>query len=360
MPKHWSRFLDSRSGDVGRALIDQGRRLALAQKELPATRYIALIEQAGFTARDASLLASCARSLGPLLDSRPNLRLPIRTRTLSALAEHPQSVLQEAAQSGAIHPSMTEADAKSLSPKSRQPVSPVIKPSDNWSFGRLQWPRIDGEDGHGYIPGDLYANCLWYYARSGNIVVDPMAGSGMLQKVWDDRDLWAAEDAEMELEIVMSDLIPRGPYSSSIQCCDLLQSFPVDKADYIVLDPPYCEIAYGQYSDGESDLANMPPHLWRKAMSTVAERLRSVQDVGGLCTVVVPNKRDLSDGRRQLFPESVKDIWRETGYELYDVVYSSRRIQRRQGRKMAILNNHARRKRVPLADMSEVVTFAAR
>ena len=360
MSTNWRRLLHARSCDFSRSIVTHGVRLGKARLELPSRRYDALLQEGGLSPRDASLLVLLGKSLGPLLDAHPDIHLPLRIRTLSALAELPQSVLEDAAQSGKIRPSMTEADAKALSPASRRPLNPVIKPSDNWSFGQLQWPRIDGEDGYGYIPGDLYANCLWYYARSGNIVVDPMAGSGMLQKVWDDRELWVAEDAEMELEIVLSDLIPRGPYSSLIQSCDLLESFPVDKADYIVLDPPYCEIAYGQYSDGESDLANMPPHLWRNAMATIAERLRSVQDVGGLCTVVVPNKRDLSDGRRQLFPESVKDIWRETGYELYDVVYSSRRIQRRQGRKMAILNNHARRKRVPLADMSEVVTFAAR
>ena len=141
--------------------------------------------------------------------------------------------------------------------------------------------------------------------------------------------------------------------------CDLLEAFPVARADYIILDPPYCEIATGQYSDLKSDLANMSPDQWRKAMRVVAQRLRDAQIEGGRCTVVVPNRRGIADGERLLFPEMVRRIWSSCGYRLYDVVYSSRRIQRRQGRRMAILNNHARRSRVPLADISEVLTFVA-
>ena len=129
------------------------------------------------------------------------------------------------------------------------------------------------------------------------------------------------------------------------------------RADYIILDPPYCGIVTGQYSDLKSDLANMPPHQWRKAMRVVARRLRDAQIKGGRCTVIVPNRRELADGQRLLFPEMVRRIWSSCGYQLYDVVYSSRRIQRRQGRRIAILNNHARRSRVPLADISEVLTF---
>ena len=253
---------------------------------------------------------------------------------------------------------MTEADAKSLVPTASRPVPSVIRPSDSWNFGQLQWPRIDGEHGYGYIPGDLYANCLWYYAQDGDIVVDPMAGSGMLQRVWDDRELWLGTDA-MELEILMSDLAPRGPFRGLMIECDLLRAFPVTQADYIILDPPYCEIVAGQYSDLDSDLANMPPDRWCEAMATVARRSRDAQTMGGRCTVIVPNRRGITDGERLLFPELVRRIWSANGYRLYDVVYSSRRIQRRQGRKMAILNTRARQSRVPLTDISEVLTFEA-
>ncbi|MCY3784360.1 MAG: hypothetical protein OXG79_11310 [Chloroflexi bacterium] len=318
-----------------------------------------MLAHAGLSERDAEALAGYAAVLGPLVEAQPDVRLPFRARTLAALADQPLDVLVQAAQAGSIQPSMTEADAKSLTPTASASVASVIRPSDSWNFGRLQWPRIDGENGYGYIPGDLYANCLWYYARNGDVVVDPMAGSGMLQRVWDDRDLWLGTNA-VELEIVMSDLAPRGPYRELIQKCDLLQRFPVPRADYVILDPPYCEIVSGQYSDLESDLANMSPDRWREAMEVVARRLREAQIEGGRCTVIVPNWRGLASGQRLLFPEMVRRTWLRMGYELYDVVYSSRRIQRRQGRRIAILNNQARRSRVPLTDISEVLTFVAK
>jgi hypothetical protein len=38
----------------------------------------------------------------------------------------------------------------------------LIKPSDNWNFSPVFYERIDGETGYGYIPGEVYANCLFY------------------------------------------------------------------------------------------------------------------------------------------------------------------------------------------------------
>ena len=358
LSRRWIQHLRRRSADPGLALVEQGRRIARARREMPRDQYRGVLASVGVSERDADALARYATNLWPLVEVTPGVRLPFRARTLAALAEHPLDVLVRAASEGVIRPSMTEADAKSLVPSASRPVPAVIRPSDSWNFGHLQWPRIDGEDGYGYIPGDLYANCLWYYAQDGDIVLDPMAGSGMLQRVWEERDLWLGT-AAMELEIIMSDLAPRGPYRGLMIECDLLKAFPVTRADYIILDPPYCEIVAGQYSDLDSDLANMPPDRWCEAMAAVAQRCRRAQTVGGRCTVIVPNRRGLADGERLLFPELVRRIWPANGYRLHDVVYSSRRIQRRQGRRMAILNTRARQSRVPLTDISEVLTFEA-
>ena len=190
-------------------------------------------------------------------------------------------------------------------------------------------------------------------------MVDPMAGSGMLHHVWTERERWLAGNERMNLQIVLSDLVPRGRYRKRIVECDLLKAFPVARADYIIIDPPYCGIAKGQYSELGSDLANMTPGQWQRALEVIARRLREAQPESGRCTVIVPNKREVTNGERILFPEMVRRIWSVSGYQLHDVVYASRRIQRRQGKKMAILNNQARRSRVPLTDISEVLTFTA-
>ena len=356
MPRDWTRYLANTRTDAGRALVEQGNRIDEARRTLSADVYQRLLAAAGITARDARLLATVGRRLRHLLDLKPELRLPIRIRTLAALSELSTETLRRATDDGRVHVAMTEADVRSLrGPTTASPKS-IIRPTDNWSFSTLRWPRIDGWDGHGYIPGDLYANCLWYYAHNGDTVVDPMAGSGMLLRVWEDRATWF-DGKHWNLDIVLSDLISRGPYDGQILPCDLLEEFPTERADYIIIDPPYCGLVNGQYSELPNDLANMDAIRWTEAMEGIAHRFRSVQIQGGRCTVIVPNNRIITTGERLLFPQVVRRIFCQAGYELYDVTYASRRTQQKQGRQMGVLNNRARRDRVPLSDISEVLTF---
>ena len=301
MPRNWINYLANGRTDAGRALVEQGYRIEEARLELSAESYLRVLAGAGITARDARVLANIGRRLRPLLDMKPGLRLPVRIRTLTALSELSADTLIQASEEGTVHSAMTEADARSLrSSRDLPATTPVIRPTDNWSFSNLLWPRIDGWDGHGYIPGDLYANCLWYYALNGDVVVDPMAGSGMLLRVWEDRAKWI-DDESWNVNIVLSDLFPRGPYEEQITACDLLEGFPVARADYIIVDPPYCGLVDGQYSTLDNDLGNMDPVGWSSAMQTIARRFRSVQVAGGRCTIVVPNNRTLTTGSASYF-----------------------------------------------------------
>ena len=369
MARDWSRYFSGQRVDPGRALVERGRRFDEAAGALSESRYAALLAELGTTPREAATLAVVGRRLSPLLQDFSGVRFPYRLRTLLRLSELSADVLVAAAAAGSIHTDMTEAEARALRGNGRQPVSQVIKSTDNWSFATLHWPRIDGWDGHGYIPGDLYANLLWYYARSGDVVVDPMAGSGMLHQVWADRADWYGpldsheSSAEgncggQDLDVRLFDLSPRGPFADRIAQCDVLNGLPVDRADYIIVDPPYCGVVNGQYSDLPNDLGNMEPAEWVEAIRTVAVRFAAVQEDGGRCTVVVPNHRVLRTGERLLFPEVVRRAFAQAGYLLSDVVYASRRTQRTQSRRMGILNNRARSARVPLADVAEVLTFA--
>ena len=251
---------------------------------------------------------------------------------------------------------MTDAQTKRLRNAQPTPFSPVIKSTDNWNFNQVHWPRIDEDEGFGYIPGEIYANCLWYYAREGETVVDPMAGSGMLLRVWEDRHSWF-RDNPLSINIIMSDLIPRGPYQEQIMQCDLLHQQPAEQPDYIIIDPPYCGLVNGQYSNLPNDLANMTPESWVNAMQRIANQSRTAQVQGGRCTIIVPNSRTITTGERILFPEIIRRTFQQTGYQLYDVAYASRRTQQKQGRRMGILNNVARRTKVPMADISEILTF---
>ena len=356
MPRDWTRYLANARTDAGRALVEQGNRIDEARQALTADSYQKILAAAGITPRDGRLLATIGKRLRHLLDLKSGLRLPIRIRTLTALSELSRDTLIRAADEGLVHAAMTEADARSLRGSTASITSRIIRPTDNWNFSTLRWPRIDGWDGVGYVPGDLYANCLWYYAHDGDKVVDPMAGSGMLLRVWEDRAAWM-DSEDFRLEIVLSDLTPRGPYSDRILPCDLLENSPTHRADYVIIDPPYCGLVKRQYSDLPNDLANMDTTSWTDAMENIAARLRSIQVQGGRCTVIVPNNRVLTTGERVLFPEVIRRIFCRKDYKLFDVAYASRRTQQKQGRRMGVLNNRARRARVPLADISEVLTF---
>ena len=356
MARDWTAYLTSSPTDAGRALVLQGVRLQEARRQLSETQYVRTLARANIKPREAATLANVGRRLNFLLEEHPDVRLPYRLRTLIGLADFSAETIRTAAKDGLIHPAMTEPEIKALRPASANSLPPVIRPTDNWNFGSLRWPRIDGFDGYGYIPGDVYANCLWYYARDEDSVLDPMAGSGMMLHVWKQRDTWL-EDRLSHLTVSGSDLNPRGPYGKHIRKQDLLEDLPQQPYDYIIMDPPYPGLVNGQYSDSPNDLANMNAHDWSRAMQSIARGFYSQQPSNGRCTVIIPNNRNMVTGQRNLFPDVVRNIFRDVGYHLYDTTYASRRTQQKQGRRMAILNNQARRARVPMTEISEVLTF---
>ena len=230
----------------------------------------------------------------------------------------------------------------------------LIKPSDNWNFSSVRYPRINSNSsGHGYIPGDIYANCFWYYVKPETLVVDPMACTGMAKVVYDDRSTWMGEHS-FDFELRLFDLSPQ---SSCVIQHNLLDGFPVDNPDYIVMDVPYYGMAKDQYSEHPDDLANMNLENWLKAMDKIAIHCAAVQKPGTLCTIISPNYRDIVTRQIILITDRIRQMWESCGYVLYDKAYSSRRIQRSQTPRMAMLNNTAKTNQVLLTDMTEVLTF---
>ena len=356
MVRDWAAYLTSTPTDAGRALVLQGVRIDEARRQLSETHYVRAIARTNIRPREAAVLANIGRRLGFLLEEHRNVRLPYRVRTLIALADFSSENIREVAEKGLIHPAMTEPEIKALRPPSLNPLPSVIRSTDNWNFSNLRWPRIDDFDGFGYIPGDVYANCIWYYAREDDSVLDPMAGSGMILHVWQERHTWL-ENRLTNLTVTGSDLSPRGPYSELIHQQNLLEGLPRGSYDYIIIDPPYPGLVNGQYSDSPNDLANMNPQEWEQAMGVIAHSMHGQQPVNSRCTVIIPNNRNIATGQRNLFPDVVRTIFREAGYMLYDTTYTSRRTQQKQSRQMAILNNQARRARVPMTEVAEVQTY---
>ena len=241
--------------------------------------------------------------------------------------------------------------------------SPIIKPTDNWNICPVVYPRIDDADGYGYIPGELYCNCLFYFTKPGDLVVAPMAGSGMIQHIYNDRALWM-KPQPWDVALRMHDLIPRGRYKEQISAWDMTKGFPpVECApDYVVMDVPYFGCVRGQYSDRPDDIANMDVAGWTAAMAAVAASCASVE--AKLCTVIVANYVDKETCDVVLCAEIVRDVWKAAGYKLFRVAYASKHIQigrsdakGTRADRMPVLNNRAKRTRTPLNDIAEVLTF---
>ena len=56
-----------------------------------------------------------------------------------------------------------------------------IMPYDNWTFGKCN--DLFGNDHPGRIPGQLVAHVLYFFTEQGDMVIDPMSGSGTTQDV---------------------------------------------------------------------------------------------------------------------------------------------------------------------------------
>jgi len=223
----------------------------------------------------------------------------------------------------------------------------IIKPSDWWAFGHPKW-RQDG-DFLGSIPGEIYANALYYFAPRKGIVVDAMAGSGMLKRVYNDRKLWQ-KDSNFELKIYLFDLHPKKPF---IKKHDSTKPLPV-KADWIFLDPPY----FGQSNhlyDGKLAQASDYEGYIATIREIICAMAKSLNPKGRLC-VLVPkwSGRKKSDPNHDI-PADVLAIARAAGLSWIDTAFVSRGRQQEPG--SATKNNSAKNQRRMRSDTCVLNVF---
>jgi hypothetical protein len=286
------------------------------------------------------------------------MRLARRTKTnlgshsinaaLKALSDHRPAAFYN----GADQPGLPLGDAV----PDEKPLGWIIKPSDSWNFSKIHYTALTFDDSHGYLPGEILANCLWHYAEPGAVVVDPMAGAGMLWHVYRDRALWMPEPKD--LDIRMFDLEPRGPYETLIGQHDLLAGFPTSHADYVLLDVPYFGLVEGCYTSRVGNLANLGVDEYRAAIGAIARSCAAAQKPGGLCTAITAaaftllvNKTRLQVGLWFL------EAFTAAGYETHDRAWHSRRREAKGGPAIANLNRIAKTARFLTSDMLEIVTF---
>ena len=227
---------------------------------------------------------------------------------------------------------------------SRRANPDIIKPSDWWVFGQPKWRVME----KGAIPGDIYANALYYYAPLEGIAVDSMAGSGTLKRVYGDRELWRGE-LNFNLKVRMFDLHPRAKH---VRTHDARKPLPL-KADWIFIDPPYFKQSAGLYPGLLAHTTNLGEYL--NEMGQVIRATYLSLNKGGRFCLFCPKHRGGKDGASVDIPGELKRLAESCGFIWVDCAYVSR--GRQQLGDAVIRNAQARKFRRPLSDVCILNVF---
>ena len=228
----------------------------------------------------------------------------------------------------------------------------IIKPSNWWAFGRPKWPQ---EGFPGSIPGEIYANALYYFAPDQGIAADGMAGSGMLRRVYEDRQLWQ-KNRQFNLEIRLFDLFPREPWAHKygIETHDMTRPLPT-QVDWLFVDPPYFRTA-ADFMEGE--LAQTQDYnRYRSIMRQAIEAARDSLRPGGIFCLLTTPYTNINDAQNSFIdiPADMYQLGMESGLKVVFRAYVSRGEQQR--RAAGMMNLKAKRLRQMFGDVCELLVF---
>jgi hypothetical protein len=225
----------------------------------------------------------------------------------------------------------------------------IIKPSDWWAFSHPKWRQDRGFPGS--IPGEVYANALYYFAPRNGVAVDAMAGSGMFRRVYRDRRLWQ-KDSDFQLTIGLYDL---HPYRPGIRRHDARKPLP-EKADWIFIDPPY----YGQ-SDHlyQGDLAEVQTYdaYLAQLKLVIRSMAKSLKKGGRFCLLLPKWSGRKADDRNHDMPRDAAEAAASNGLEWLDAAFVSRGRQQERG--FGYQNLAAKRRRRMVSDTCVLNVFEA-
>jgi hypothetical protein len=148
---------------------------------------------------------------------------------------------------------------------------------DIWNFSKSN----SDSTYFGQMPPQIVENLLWFYTEPGQTVVDPFAGGGTTIKV----------AKEMGRRVWSSDIAPSTPMLP-IHEHNILDGWPADApklADLILLDPPYCTQASGQYSDHPQNLGNMELDEFYSAWASIVKACSAhISPTGRMAYIISP------------------------------------------------------------------------
>lgn len=180
-----------------------------------------------------------------------------------------------------------------------------------WTFETPD-PRFGKPNHKGRIPGQIVANALFYYTRSGDNIVDPFAGSGTLGDIvetlphFSDRKCKMYDANPMDARISRNNVLLTGIPEQS------------GSVDYIFLDPPTEFTQKDTSTDYEVSLDAAKADFVLKFKGMIRECSRILKSGGRVSIIVEPA---FAGSEFVDFPNEMVQLFRETGFKQIGKVY---------------------------------------
>ncbi|MBI4810606.1 MAG: hypothetical protein HY800_04045 [Ignavibacteriales bacterium] len=184
-----------------------------------------------------------------------------------------------------------------------------------WTFDTSD-PRFGKPNFKGRISGQIVANALYYYTKSGDYIVDPFAGSGTLADIVDilphfnDRKYKLYDANPIDERISRNNVLLTGIPEQS------------GTVDYIFLDPPAEFTQKDSSSDFEVSLEAARADFLLKFKGIIRECSRVLKSGGKASIVIEPAfaGKEFID-----FPNEVTQLFKEQGFKEIGKVYLPKR-----------------------------------
>jgi ParB/RepB/Spo0J family partition protein len=195
-----------------------------------------------------------------------------------------------------------------------KPESPIL-PVEDLYWDNVWPPELERDKGYGNssFPGNcsgtVCKQCLWRYTQEGDLVLDPMAGSGTMI------DACKA----LKRKCIAFDISP-APYRDDIRFGDA-RSLPLsdESVDFIFIHFPYWQMYHYTEPPHPADLSQMSYEDFLKATENIFHEAKRVLKPGKLLVVLIGDMRkdlvfyDLS--------AEFSVVGRRIGLRLYDKVH---------------------------------------
>jgi SAM-dependent methyltransferase len=215
-----------------------------------------------------------------------------------------------------------------------------------WTFETPD-PRFGKSNFKGRMPGQILANALYYYTKSGDSIVDPFAGSGTLGDIIDtlphfqDRKYKMYDIEPNDERVIRNNILNTGIPEQT------------GSVDYIFLDPPADFTQKDSMTNFEMGIDALRADFQLKFKGVFRECARILKS-GGKVSIVVESAFALSEFID--YPNEVVHLLREMGFKQTGKVYLPRRSSETASRANQGIAE-MRGIRVLSSDCRELLTF---